>query len=157
MLAGSYLLWSGIEHIWQKLYRLGFYRGGPVFMSALAGVDIALWDLKGEYRIQIDCRVAESHEARKLGVPIYELLGGKLRTQLKVYAWIGGDRPADVEVQAYVPSVEDLSHPMLALKTSDRILSLRVPCRNQTAVCSFTQYDLGDYVRNGRRNHCFPI
>jgi galactonate dehydratase len=38
---------SDIEHIWQTSWRLGFYRGGPVFMSALAGIDIALWDLKG--------------------------------------------------------------------------------------------------------------
>lgn len=57
-------------------------------MSALAGIDIALWDLK----------------ARKLDMPIYQLLGGKVRDKLKVYAWIGGDRPADVQVQAYVLS-----------------------------------------------------
>ncbi|KAI0125866.1 mandelate racemase/muconate lactonizing protein-like protein [Xylariales sp. AK1849] len=73
-----------IEHIWQLSYRGGFYRGGPVLMSALAGIDIALWDLK----------------ARKLNVPIYQLLGGKVRDKLRVYAWIGGDRPSDVEVQA---------------------------------------------------------
>ncbi|KAL6903007.1 enolase C-terminal domain-like protein [Trichoderma evansii] len=73
-----------IEHIWQMAWRTGFYRGGPVFMSALSGIDIALWDLKG----------------RKLGVPIYELLGGKVRHKLKVYAWIGGDRPDEVEQQA---------------------------------------------------------
>ncbi|KAB5540249.1 enolase C-terminal domain-like protein [Coniochaeta sp. 2T2.1] len=73
-----------IEHIWQMSWRTSFYRGGPVFMSALAGIDIALWDLK----------------ARKLGVPIYQLLGGKLRDKIKVYAWIGGDRPGDVETQA---------------------------------------------------------
>ncbi|KAM3432080.1 hypothetical protein MY4824_006747 [Beauveria thailandica] len=73
-----------IEHIWQLSWRKTFYRGGPVFMSALSGLDIALWDLK----------------ARKLGVPIYDLLGGKLRTKLKVYAWIGGDRPASVESAA---------------------------------------------------------
>ncbi|KAL4781786.1 enolase C-terminal domain-like protein [Aspergillus varians] len=73
-----------IEHIWQLGYRMGFYRGGPILMSALSGVDIALWDLK----------------ARRLGLPIYQLLGGKLRDKLKVYAWIGGDRPGDVEVQA---------------------------------------------------------
>lgn len=59
---------------------IGFYRGGPVFMSALAGIDIALWDLK----------------ARKLGVPIHQLLGGKVRQKVQVYAWIGGDRPSDV-------------------------------------------------------------
>lgn len=73
-----------IEQIWQLGYRMGFYRGGPVIMSALSGVDIALWDLK----------------ARKLNLPIYQLLGGKVRDQLKVYAWIGGDRPHDVEAMA---------------------------------------------------------
>ncbi|CAG5159401.1 uncharacterized protein ALTATR162_LOCUS5565 [Alternaria atra] len=73
-----------IEHIWQMCWRTSFYRGGPVFMSALAGIDIALWDLK----------------ARKLNVPIYQLLGGKVRDRLKVYAWIGGDRPNDVKEQA---------------------------------------------------------
>jgi galactonate dehydratase len=82
-------LGSEIEHIWQMCWRTSFYRGGPVFMSALSGLDIALWDLK----------------ARKLGVPIYQLLGGKVRDKLKVYAWIGGDRPADVGIQAYIASL----------------------------------------------------
>ncbi|KAI9812141.1 MAG: hypothetical protein M1827_004807 [Pycnora praestabilis] len=73
-----------IEHLWQTAWRLGFYRGGPVFMSAISGIDIALWDLK----------------ARKLNVPLYQLLGGKVRNKLSVYAWIGGDRPRDVEAAA---------------------------------------------------------
>ncbi|PWW74440.1 enolase C-terminal domain-like protein [Tuber magnatum] len=73
-----------IEHIWQTAWRLGFYRGGAVFMSAISGIDIALWDLK----------------ARKLKVPLYSLLGGKVRNRIAVYAWIGGDRPSDVEDQA---------------------------------------------------------
>jgi galactonate dehydratase len=72
---------SDIEHLWQNAYRLGFYRGGPVFMSALSGIDIALWDLK----------------ARRLQVPLYQLLGGAVRHKIRVYAWIGGDRPDDVE------------------------------------------------------------
>lgn len=38
---------SDIEEIWQLSWRTSFYRGGPVFMSALSGIDIALWDLKG--------------------------------------------------------------------------------------------------------------
>jgi galactonate dehydratase len=69
-----------IEDIWQMLYRLGFYRGGPVLMSAISGIDQALWDLKG----------------RLLGVPVSELLGGRVRDRMRVYAWIGGDRPGDV-------------------------------------------------------------
>ncbi|KAF7718572.1 Mandelate racemase/muconate lactonizing enzyme [Penicillium ucsense] len=73
-----------IEHIWQFIWRLGFYRGGPVFMSALSGIDIALWDLKG----------------RRLGVPVHQLLGGKVRDKVQVYCWIGGDRPSDVEAMA---------------------------------------------------------
>ena len=75
---------SAIEHIWQTCYRLGFYRGGPVLMSALAGIDIALWDLK----------------ARRLNVPLYQLLGGAVRHKIKVYSWIGGDRPRDIEAAA---------------------------------------------------------
>ncbi|MDP1026990.1 galactonate dehydratase [Sphingomonas sp. KR1UV-12] len=73
-----------IEDAWQLLHRLGFYRGGPVLLSAIAGVDQALWDIK----------------ARKLGVPVHQLLGGRVRDRLPVYAWIGGDRPADVAAAA---------------------------------------------------------
>lgn len=73
-----------IEDAWQMLYRLGFYRGGPVLMSALSGIDQALWDLRG----------------RALGVPVSDLLGGRVRDRIRVYAWIGGDRPADVAAAA---------------------------------------------------------
>ena len=73
-----------IEDIWQSLFRARFYRGGPVMMSAISGVNQALWDIKGKYH----------------GVPIYDLLGGKVRDRVQVYAGIGGDRPADVAQQA---------------------------------------------------------
>ncbi|MTJ80973.1 MAG: galactonate dehydratase [Telmatospirillum sp.] len=68
-----------IEDHWTVLYRGGFYRGGGVHMSALAGIDQALWDIKG----------------KALGVPVHQLLGGRLRESIRVYSWIGGDRPAD--------------------------------------------------------------
>lgn len=68
-----------IEAIWQILYRGGFYRGGPILMSALSGIDQALWDIKGKY-----------HDA-----PIHALLGGQVRDKIRTYAWIGGDRPQD--------------------------------------------------------------
>ncbi|GAB3672551.1 galactonate dehydratase [Halopiger thermotolerans] len=71
---------SRIEHHWQRLYRGGFYRGGPVLMSAIAGIDQALWDIKG----------------KQYGLPVYELLGGAACDRIRVYQWIGGDRPADV-------------------------------------------------------------
>lgn len=69
-----------IEDHWQVMYRAGFYRGGPEVMSAIAGIDQALWDIKGKY----------------FGAPVYELLGGRCRDRLRVYSWVGGDRPADV-------------------------------------------------------------
>jgi galactonate dehydratase len=69
-----------IEHIWQVGYRGGFYRGGPVLMSALAGLEQALWDLKG----------------RAVGLPVWEMLGGRVRDRIRAYAWIGGDRPDQI-------------------------------------------------------------
>ena len=69
-----------INDIWQTLYRAGFYRGGPILMSAIAGIDQALWDIKG----------------KALGVPVYQLLGGLVRDRIKAYSWVGGDRPSDV-------------------------------------------------------------
>lgn len=59
-----------ITHLWQVLSRGGFYRGGPLIGSAVAGIDHALWDIKG----------------RELGVPVHELLGGPTRDSVRVYA-----------------------------------------------------------------------
>lgn len=59
-----------VVHHWQAMYRHAFYRGGPVLTSAISGVDMALWDIKG----------------KALGVPVYELLGGPTRARVRVYA-----------------------------------------------------------------------
>jgi galactonate dehydratase len=69
-----------IEDHWQTMYRGGFYRGGPILTSAIAGIDQALWDLKG----------------RSFDAPIYELLGGRARERVRVHQWIGGDRPEGI-------------------------------------------------------------
>jgi len=73
-----------IEHHWQVLTKGGFYRGGPVLSSAVAGIDQALWDIAGKVR----------------GVPVHELLGGPVRDVARVYAWVGGDEPAHVAERA---------------------------------------------------------
>ncbi|HRR85839.1 MAG TPA: galactonate dehydratase, partial [Phycisphaerae bacterium] len=52
-----------IEHLWQRMYRGGFYRGGPVLCSAISGIEQALWDILG----------------KSLNVPVYQLLGGRVR------------------------------------------------------------------------------
>lgn len=81
---------ADIEGIWSTIYRAGFYRGGGVLMSALSGIDQALWDIKGKV----------------FGAPVYELLGGKCRDKMKVYSWIGGDRPSDVGAAAKAKQAE---------------------------------------------------
>jgi galactonate dehydratase len=69
-----------IEHIWQDIFRGTFWRGGPVLQSALAGIDIALWDLAG----------------KALGVPVYRLLGGAARDKVLVYRHVGGRTPEEL-------------------------------------------------------------
>ena len=59
-----------IEALWHEAYRSTYFRGGPVYMSALSAVEMALWDIKG----------------KDLGVPVYQLLGGKVRDSVPCYA-----------------------------------------------------------------------
>ena len=73
-----------IQDIWSVLYRAGFYRGGGVLMSAISGIDQALWDIKGKV----------------YNAPVYQLLGGACRDKMEVYCWVGGDRPSDVGAAA---------------------------------------------------------
>ncbi|MFA0080333.1 galactonate dehydratase [Vibrio artabrorum] len=69
-----------IEMHWNYLHRSSFYRGGAIMMSALSGIDQALWDIKG----------------KELNAPVYQLMGGKCRDKIRTYSWVGGDRPNDV-------------------------------------------------------------
>jgi len=73
-----------IEDHWNVMYRGGFYRGGPILMSAISGIDQALWDIKGKF----------------YNAPVYQLMGGKARDKMRLYTWIGGDRPSDLAAAA---------------------------------------------------------
>ena len=64
-----------IERLWQTIYRGTFYRGGPVTLSALSGLEQACWDIKG----------------KALGVPVHALIGGACRERIRTYCWVGGD------------------------------------------------------------------
>jgi galactonate dehydratase len=61
-----------IQHHWQVLYKNSYYRGGPVLLSALSGIEQALWDIKGKF----------------YGMPVYEMLGGKCRDKIRMYTHI---------------------------------------------------------------------
>ena len=73
-----------IQHHWQSMYRHSFYRGGPILMSAISGIEQALWDIKGKY----------------LGVPVYQLLGGACRERIRLYAHCGGATPRECAEKA---------------------------------------------------------
>jgi galactonate dehydratase len=69
-----------IEDLFQVLTKGGFYRGGIIMMSAISGIEQALWDIKG----------------KSLGVPVYQLLGGAVRDKMRIYSWIGGDNSEEL-------------------------------------------------------------
>ncbi|WP_247004243.1 galactonate dehydratase [Halosolutus gelatinilyticus] len=83
-----------IEYLWQAMYRSSFYRGGPVHMSAIAGVDEALWDLKG----------------KAAGMPVYELLGGPARDRVRLYRHVRAHGAEGVTDPAAAAAAEAHEH-----------------------------------------------
>jgi galactonate dehydratase len=73
-----------VEHCWQILYRSGFWRLGVIGLSALSGIDQALWDIKG----------------KEAGKPIYDLLGGRVRDKVRMYTHFGGNTPEAMAADA---------------------------------------------------------
>jgi galactonate dehydratase len=86
-----------VEHHWQVLYRHGFWRGGVVLNSALAGLDQALWDLRG----------------KAWGVPVYRLLGGPTRERIRLYTHVGIYNASELVSDAH----KDIADGFTALKT----------------------------------------
>ncbi len=63
-----------LEYLWQSMYRNTFYRGGVILMSAISGIEQALWDIKGKF----------------YGLPVYEMLGGVYRDKIRIYGHCWG-------------------------------------------------------------------
>ncbi|MCU4718520.1 galactonate dehydratase [Halapricum hydrolyticum] len=112
-----------IERHWQAMYRGQYFRDGPILMSAIGGIDTALWDLKGKH----------------FGAPVYELLGGRARDHIDVYQWIGGesasavsDAAADAVENGYdvlkmeaVAHTERLDSPETIERARERVAAVR--------------------------------
>ena len=92
---------AGVEAHWQRLYHTWRWRGGPTLSTALAALDIALWDIEG----------------KRLGVPVYRLLGGPFRDRLRGYAshWLSG---ATTPEQAHDGAAEAVRRGFSAFKWS---------------------------------------
>jgi len=106
-----------IEHLWQTMYRGGFFPADKVIASAIAAIDIALWDLRG----------------KALGVPVYELLGGRVRDRVVCYPHVVGATPEEIAANSRaladegwrfirfgVPSDGDLLEPSKAVREAVR-------------------------------------
>ncbi|GBC98550.1 D-galactonate dehydratase [bacterium HR17] len=112
-----------VEHLWQTLFRGFFWKGGPIHCSAVSAIEMALWDIKGKV----------------LGVPVYELLGGKVRERIRLYAHIGGatldelKRSAERRLQQGFTAVKfcpvdptrPLEGPALIRKAAERVKAVR--------------------------------
>ena len=81
-----------IEHLYQKLYRQSFFRLGVIGMSAISGIEQALWDILG----------------KALGVPVYKLLGGAVRDKVRMYTHLGGGDMSAVYETQHSPDADRL-------------------------------------------------
>ena len=99
-----------VEDAWQSLFRHTYWRGGPVLNSALAGVDMALWDIKG----------------KAAGAPVYELLGGRTRDYAAVYQHCGASSVEDIVANVETAQARGIGHFRVNLRAErDQYLDTR--------------------------------
>jgi galactonate dehydratase len=87
-----------IEHLYQKLYRGSFFRLGVIGMSAISGIEHALWDILG----------------KSLNVPVYKLLGGAVRERVRMYTHLGGGQMDAVYRTFDAGPMIELAHKVIA-------------------------------------------
>lgn len=92
-----------IEDIWQMVYRGTYWRGGPVILGALAGIDMALWDIK----------------AKRANLPLYSLLGGKSRDKVRVYHHVHGQTDEKLIDRCHKKIEEGITYLRYSFDTED--------------------------------------
>ena len=136
-----------IEHLWQTMFRGSFFPAQRIMSSAIAGIDMALWDIKG----------------KALGVPVYELLGGRVRDRVVCYPHTTGDTPEALAASAVaqvadgwkfvrwdIPSRGDILEPSVAVRdTIERFNAVRIAVGDDIELCAdvHTRLDPSNSVR----------
>ncbi len=106
-----------IEHLWQRMYRQTFYRGGPVLTSALSGVEQALWDILG----------------KSLGAPVHQLLGGRVRDRVRMYGWTKGGKTGNY-IEDFMHAVGERAFTAYKFSPVEACRYLETPAQMQQAV-----------------------
>ena len=106
-----------IEHLWQRMYRQTFYRGGPVLCSAISGIEQAMWDILG----------------KSLGVPVYQLLGGAVRDRIRIYGWTRGGQTGDY-IENFIHHLEARQFTAYKFAPIDACRMIESPAAMQRAV-----------------------
>ncbi len=119
-----------IEHLWQTMFRANFFPAQRVISSAIAGIDMALWDIKG----------------KALGVPVYELLGGLVRDRVVTYPHIGGDTPEALAAAAEEKVADGWKFVRWGLPQDGDILEPRRAVRAAIAQFEAVRLAVGDEV-----------
>ena len=120
---------ADIEWCWQRMYRHSYWRGGPILTSAISGIDIALWDLRG----------------RVLDQPVYRLIGGAVRRRIRLYANLGlSEDPQELSARARAAVVLGYRtvkfYPLPALGPVEGMAMVR----RVVACCEAVRMELGD-------------
>ncbi|MSU66820.1 MAG: galactonate dehydratase [Opitutus sp.] len=87
-----------IEHLYQKMYRQSFWRTGVIGLSAISAIEQALWDIKG----------------KDLDVPVYQLLGGRVRDKVRMYTTLGGGDMSVITADWDIGPLLELAHKVIA-------------------------------------------
>ena len=121
---------SRIEHLWQLMFRSGFFPAGRIACSALSAIDIALWDIRG----------------KALGVPVYDLLGGLVRNKVVCYPHIGGGSPEQLAENAMKTADQGWRFVRWGTPTEGDILEPSKAARETLKQCEAVRTAVGDDV-----------